>query len=154
MNLVLRSLLLVVIAGSVCGSASLCLAGPQTSPAPQPSPPGSLQLLPGYQHERIGGMDTIRGRIWKVGGPDVIYEFGTLATNEARMYRQSNVRLWWRTFTTQKGSVEVVMTDDETMHIAFAAYLTNFTASRLKTKTDVADVMLMLMSFDPAQVFK
>jgi hypothetical protein len=46
------------------------------------------------------------------------------------------------------------MTDDETMHVAFAGYVENFTAHRLKTKTDVADVLLMLLSFDPEQGFK
>ena len=57
------------------------------------SPPGSMRLLQGYQHERLQGIDTTVGRIWKPGGPEVHYDIGQLAGNHAQ---QSDRRRWSR----------------------------------------------------------
>jgi hypothetical protein len=44
--------------------------------------------------------------------------------------------------------VEVVMTDDETMLVSFVGGAANFTASHLKSKRDVAELFLMLMTYN------
>ena len=57
--------------------------------------------------------------------------------------------MWDKTIMVNLHPVQVVMTDDETLIVSFAGDATHFVATRVKTKGDVVDVMLMLMTYDP-----
>lgn len=115
-------------------------------------PPGGMRLLEGYRHEALKSVDTYGGRIWKDGGPELIYELGDLATNNVRHYRERDSGLWYVVDKDARGiSLEAIMTDDETLHIALPGARANFMARKLKSKADVAEVLLMLMSYSEAK---
>jgi hypothetical protein len=130
-----------------------------SSVVPQPGqmqgPPGGIQLVTGYKHERLSSVDTYMGRIWRDDGPELIYEIGMLSMNEIRHYRKANAQSWFRTVGDGTNvSIESIMTDDETLHVAFPGGYSNFQARKLKSKTDVAEILLMLMTFSPGKALK
>jgi hypothetical protein len=73
----------VVVALLTLGLAST--TGSVATGAQPPSGPGGMQLQPGYLHTRTPSLDTIRGRVWKDGGPEIVYDIGLLALNEASL---------------------------------------------------------------------
>lgn len=113
-------------------------------------PPGDMQLLNGYRHEALSSIDTYMGRIWKESGPELIYDIGSLAMNEVRLHRERIGGPWQTIVKDERGrvSMEAIMTDDETLHLAFPGATAHFTARRLKSKSDVAEILLMVMSYD------
>ena len=118
----------------------------------KPSAPGGavvfgMQLLPGYQHQRVAGFDVGKGIVWKEGGPRIDYEFGEVANNAARHYRAE--RRATRTVTLDaNGHFYDFVFDDAAETIVGSIGFLHFTATKVRTKTDVADVLLMAMSFD------
>lgn len=113
-----------------------------------------IQVLQGYRHEDIGGMDTRRGKISKPKGPEIMYDIGALATNETAIHFKSKDFLWARSISIGAHSLELVMKDDETLYASFPRYYANFIGTRVRTKADLADVLLMIVTYDPIGGFK
>ena len=80
-------------------------------------------------------------------------DIGEWAVNKARIYRQSGQILWAKEQVVNGTVADFVMRDDETLEVAFAGYYANFTATKLKTKQDVVEVMLMLLTYDADKGF-
>jgi hypothetical protein len=116
--------------------------------------PGGMQLLPGYQHERLRGLDTLRGRIWKDGGPNITYEIGPSATNEVQAYKQSNRTRWVKAIKINNAVVEIALHQDNETLLAASPDLCTFRASPVKSYSDMADVLLMITTYDPLKGLK
>jgi hypothetical protein len=111
--------------------------------------PGGVQLLPGYQHRRGGFLDTRSGEIWKPGGPRIQYDIGPEAGNKARRFSGSSEIVWFKTQIIGSLSFEVVMKTNSTLIATFSGVNANFEAQNIHSTSDLADVLLMCMSFDP-----
>jgi hypothetical protein len=144
---------LISAAVGISGAIAMALVTPAIQrsalTAQTSKPPGEIQLLAGYQHERSGGFDTSRGHIWKPGGIEIIYEIGTLANNEARTYRTSGKYLWFRQLVLDNTLVDVVMRDEETLLVGYFGAYANFRAHNIKSQADLADALLMVLTYDP-----
>jgi hypothetical protein len=131
-----------------CILLALSLSAP--SPAlGQSSVPGGMQLLAGYRHEKIPSMESREGRVWKEGGPEITYEIGLQANYVVGRYKGPGQALWFKTQQTPEGPIEIAMTDEQTMVVGFRDYFANFVIHGIKSKADVAEVMLMLMTYHP-----
>jgi hypothetical protein len=105
-----------------------------------------MRLLPGYQHEYQGGMDTCTGRIWKDGAADITYDIGNLAGNHARALSQRPNVTWSKTQQLGSASFEVTLSDDNFLIVTVGG-LANF-ALRATNNEMIADTLLMLMTYD------
>jgi hypothetical protein len=120
-------------------------------------PPGGMQLLPGYTHTRIQGVDTSLGRIVRLGGPAISYEIGgfrypimqgvdgdhtVLWTKSQKVYADA----WMEGRTLSAGDLGMVMRNDGRLDIDTG--LANFTSQRVRTTEDLADVLLMAVTLD------
>ncbi len=109
--------------------------------------PSGIQLLEGYQHRSLPGMDTTIGVIWKDGGPRIDYEIGALGPREAREYRQTHKSIWGTTVKVRDMSFDFVLDADQDILVATIGYA-NFTARNVKSRRDLSEVMLMIMTYD------
>jgi len=107
-------------------------------------PPGSMRLLEGYRHERLMGIDTMVGRIWKADGPEVHYDIGTLAGNHAR---QSDMRQWSKQQTIGGRTFTLTMRSDDTLILTFDQGTANFFVRGIRNQEDLAEILLMLLSY-------
>jgi hypothetical protein len=107
-------------------------------------PPGSMRLLEGYQHERLRGMDTTVGRIWKPGGPEVHYDIGQLAGNHAR---QTDMRRWSKRQSIGGRSFTLTMQTDDTLILTFDQGTANFFVRGIRGDEEFAEILLMLLSY-------
>jgi hypothetical protein len=132
----------------------LVLGMARAAPA-QDAAPGNIRLLPGYRHESTASLDTRTGRIWKDGGPRITYEIGPLSTDVIALNRERRRTADW-SMTQQIGgaSLELEMTDEHTMIAAYEGYFANFVIRGITSKTDMAEVMLMLMTYEPMEGLK
>ena len=122
---------------------------------PQPKTLGGIQLQPGFQHMLLGGMDMRRGRIWKANGPEIVYEIGPLADNPALRHHKAGETAWLRTVRLAKQPFAIALAkDDETVWAAFPEHLASFTATHVRSKEDMADLILMLATFDGVAAFQ
>lgn len=76
--------------------ALVCAAPPTSQPSPEAAirpetgttrpgpPPGGIRLLEGYRHEKIQGIDSLPGRIWKEGGLEISYDISLFRPEEAK----------------------------------------------------------------------
>src|SRR6185436_2510903 len=72
--------------------------------------PGGMRLLPGYLHEIEQGIDTCPGKIWKTGGPEILYDIGSFAADVAHSFATQPGVAWSTTQDTAKGTIAVTMT--------------------------------------------
>src|SRR5262245_14582093 len=82
-----------------------------TTQAQSAEPPGGMLLLPGYEHERQRGIDTLVGRIWKKDGLVIHYDIGRLAGNYAQSRGKDNPA-WSKEQTVGGRKVQVCLTRD------------------------------------------
>jgi hypothetical protein len=123
----------------------------------QNDPPGKMVLLPGYQHERLAGIDTLVGRIWKDNGLSIRYDIGALAGNQI----SNNPNLQWSREQMVSGKrMQVGMTKNRLLIIVFSAPVAaapaisrdspaNFYAT-VTSDEDIADMILMVMTYMPS----
>lgn len=133
-------------------------ATPRIASAQTPLPGGfEINLLPGYEHQPLQGIDSIVGRIAKKEGLTITYEFGRIPQGNLRLGGDySNYalrvpekdRLWLKEQTIKGRKIHVVYGKDQRLTVSTEATKmgANFTATA-KTPGDVADVLLMVFSF-------
>ncbi len=128
---------------TVCGIACVTAvyAGPQALP-------GGIQLLPGYKHEKLKGIDTRVGKIWKDGGLSFSYDIGKGAGNQAKGQDKKNV-LWFKEQVVAGHAVQLALTKDQTLYVSFPQTHANF-YGQVKTSADLADLLLMVLTYAPA----
>src|ERR1039457_3890436 len=61
--------------------------------AGEPNTPGGIKLLPAYKHEKMKGIDTRIGKVWKDGGLSFQYDIGRGAGNAVQGL-EKNTLLW------------------------------------------------------------
>ena len=103
-----------------------------------------MRLLAGYQHERLFGIDTLVGRIWKPGGPKVHYDIGQLAGNHAQ---QSDMRRWSKRQSIGERTFTLTMQTDDTVILTFDQGTANFFVRGIRGDEEFAEVLLMLLSY-------
>jgi hypothetical protein len=117
------------------------------TPTGMEGPPGGMQLLVGYQHRRAPSFEGWRGRIWKDGGPQIDYDISLYDGNAATAYPQMDKSIW-RT-TLRLNGISCDLTVDEAQDILVISFgFANFTATRVKSRRDATEVLLMVLSYD------
>lgn len=114
--------------------------------------PGGMRLLPGYIHEMKQGIDTCPGKIWKTGGPDILYEIGFFANDAARSFATQPGVAWSATQRNAKSTVAVTMTRGRYLGLTVTSTEGPGTASFVvqnATEEALADTLLMIMTYDP-----
>jgi hypothetical protein len=119
-------------------------------------PPGNIKLLPGYVHEPKQGFDSIVGLIEKKGGLTIMYEIGRVAKPGALALggdfsdRAKNLkeiqRQWYKEQTIAGQAVHIAMAKDGGLYVSFPESGVNFSVM-IKTAEDVADALLMILSY-------
>lgn len=103
-----------------------------------------VRLLPGYTHRRIEGVDTEGGRIWKRNGPDIHYDIGAMAGELARGTVDENPRMALIIVESPAtGDIAVAMDEQHDMMIVSVDHYANFKARNVRSRKDVAEVLLM-----------
>jgi len=117
-------------------------------------PPGSIKLLPGYQHKRGHGIDSTVGVIWKTGGLLMEYDIGAMAGDYTHCppCGWSRSEEIWRKKRVINGQRAVcVLTKKKTtktLFVSFPELDANFFAV-VRTDSDSADMFQMLSTFQP-----
>lgn len=93
-------------------------------------------------------MDTTNGVIWKDGGPRIEYEIGFGGPLHAIEYPQTHKGIWGTTVKVRDISFVFVFDDDQDILAATIGRYANFTATGVKSRSDVSEVMLMIMTYD------
>src|SRR5262249_42950133 len=122
--------------------------------AEPPEGPGGIRLLPGYQHEEGRGIDTRVGRIWKKDGMEIHYDIGRLAGNYAKgkASDKDGKKLWHKEQTVAGRKIDLAMTKDRVLYVTVAGP-SNFYAT-VKNDEDIADLLLMVLSYDEPKAKK
>jgi hypothetical protein len=107
--------------------------------------PGGIKLLPGYQHQKLQGIDTRVGKIWKEGGFTVEYDIGKLAGNAVKGQEKSTL-LWRKDQVVDGREVEVALTKDRVLYVTFPQGSANF-FGKVKSDEDMADMLLMVLTY-------
>jgi hypothetical protein len=127
----------------------LSAAGIGSSVAQPPeAAPGALKLLPGYTHQKEQGRDTRVGKIWKKDGPTIRYDIGRLAGNYAASQKKEDCA-WQKEQVIQEQAVQLALTKDHTLFVSFPQLKANFSAT-IKTDEDLAEVLLIVLTYPPA----
>lgn len=138
----------LAIVALVVGSLSVAL---RAASGDDP-PPGSIKLLDGFKHQRMQGIDTRVGKIWKDGGITIQYDIGRLAGNYAEQQRkyQADQLLWDRQQTWHGQPVELAMTKDRQLYVSFPERQANF-YGQVQKEQDLVDALLMVLTYLPAE---
>src|SRR6185436_1016690 len=136
----------------LCLIATLVLCSLSGMAQNQAGPPGGITLLPGYQHERLRGADSVVGRIWKDQGLSIRYDIGGLAGNRVT----GNPNLQWSKEKIVSGNrVQMALTKDRTLIVVFSSVApgprgvpgsmlpANFYAT-VSNEEDIADMLFMV----------
>lgn len=114
--------------------------------------PGGMQLLPGYLHEIKQGIDSCPGKIWKAGGPEILYDSGSFSGDAARSLATQPGVAWSTTQESANGTIAVTMTDGRYLGITVTRKGHSGSASFViqnATEQALADALLMVMTYDP-----
>lgn len=144
----MRTTLSLAIVALVIGSLSVALGA---ASADDP-PPGSITLLDGFKHQKLQGIDTRVGKIWKENGITIQYDIGRLAGNFAQQQRkyQADQLAWDRQQTWHGQPVELAMMKDRQLYVSFPERHANF-YGKVQTEEDLVDALLMVLTYLPAE---
>ncbi|MBA4192726.1 MAG: hypothetical protein C0467_32575 [Planctomycetaceae bacterium] len=106
------------------------------------TPTMSIQLLPGYTHEKKKGTDSVVGEIVKKDGPTISYDIGFYGpkTLEDELWHKEQTLLGKKVkivFSKQKELLVVVGVGEK----VYASFYT-----KVKSEEDVAEVLLSVLS--------
>jgi hypothetical protein len=143
------------LAGGLALGTFLLIAA-SAAPAADAPPPGNLQLLPGYVHEPLQGIDSVVGRIVKKGGLTIQYEIGRVPkpgglaiggdfSNAAIRLPEKN-RRWLKQQVVAGQPVDIAYGKDDLLLVSYPKSGVNFTATA-KTPEELADVLLMVLTY-------
>lgn len=144
----MRTILSFAIVALVVGSLSLAL---RAASGDDP-PPGSIKLLEGFKHQKMQGIDSRVGKIWKENGIAILYDIGRLSGNYAKQQRehQADQLLWAKQQTWQNERVELVLKKDRELYVSFPEHWANF-YGKVQTEEDLVDALLMVLTYLPAE---
>jgi|GEM_PF-2045998 len=134
---------------------SVCFSfGQESRPAPGPGPlpvsppPGNMSLLPGYEHQRLRGIDSDVGQISKKDGLVIRYDIGGMAGNSAMsVSRETRAPLVWSKVINVGGEdLRIVYFNDGKIIATFERQLANFFAHTGKVEA-VPEFLMMVMTY-------
>ena len=115
-------------------------------------PPGSITLQDGFKHQKMQGIDTRVGKIWKDGGITIQYDIGRLSGNYAKQQREyaADQLLWSKQQTWHGQPVELTMMKDRQLYVSFPERHANF-YGKVQKEQDLVDALLMVLTYLPAE---
>lgn len=117
-----------------------------TLPKPTPPPPpGNIQLLDGYTHKVLQGVDTSVGEISKPGGMTIHYDNGRLAGFYARKCGEGGC-LWYKRQLINGREVWLSLSKEGRIVATFPKEHANFLA-QTKSPEDIADFLLIVLTY-------
>ncbi|MEZ6057390.1 MAG: hypothetical protein R3C01_11880 [Planctomycetaceae bacterium] len=123
--------------------------------------PGHIQLIQGYKHEPLQGIDSRVGRISRNDGFTINYEQGRVPKeneqfrlggdfSNAAQHVKKTEGAWYREQTVQGTPMQIAMTKEKLLVVTFPESGINFT-TKIEKDTDLAEVLLMLLTFDASR---
>jgi len=105
----------------------------------------TIKVLPGYQHERLRGIDSEPGEITKKDGLKIEYDIGMMA---GEIVKPSDVSLylWYKEQTLNGQSVRIAFTKQRVLKATFPDSDANFWCE-IRGEEDLADALLMILSY-------
>lgn len=127
---------------------AIALLATSVSTAQKEVTPGLIKLLLGYRHERLQGIDSLVGKIWKDRGVDIRYDIGELAGNyaECKSCEWTKGEVWRKKQIVNGQQVILVFTSSKRFLVVFPQSKANFYAT-ISKEEDMADMLLMLLTF-------
>jgi len=131
---------------------AVCLAGLRAADTQEPNLENGgspVILLPGYQHRSEKGVDSLVGRIWKRNGPDIGYDIGSNAGNQAQGHAKDVPKASALELNPKSYSGSVALTFDEAhdkMYVSIG-HTANFEVDNVRSRRDVAEVMAMIYTY-------
>lgn len=153
--------ILCVIAGVVTNAMSAKPAsgeraqeGSRAATTQQP-PPGGMVIPPGYTSLNIRGIDSKVGKFVKAGGPSIFYQIGAMRPSIVNVPERpqlfentSSFKVAWnRTIPFRGATVRIYMITGGELRVDTGS--ANFVGTNVQNQEDVADVLLMALSYDP-----
>jgi hypothetical protein len=108
-------------------------------------PPGSIKLLPGYQHKTGRGIDTAVGTIWKDGGITINYDIGIFAGMVASPHEKDRY-LWYKEQTIGNQAVRIALGKARDLRVTFVEARASF-LSLVPKEEDLTDALLMILTY-------
>jgi hypothetical protein len=135
---------LLILATSSLGSGQA--TKPLTSQESSTGTPGGIQLLEGYRHTKLRGIDTSVGTISKPGGLTIDYDIGVLAGKEGLQCFAKDWCLWFKRQITNGAEVWIGVTKTQDIIATFPTDYANFYA-HIKSPEDIADFLIMILTY-------
>ncbi len=128
---------------------------------------GGMRLLPGYQHEKLQGIDSVVGRIVKKKGLTIMYEIGEIPQGGLRFggsfldrpkQTPKQQLKWYREQMVNGQPMHIAYLKNKSLLVSFPESIKdhgiNFHVDNVKSMKEMADVLLMLTTFPEAKVKK
>ena len=114
--------------------------------------PGSIKLLDGFKHQRMQGIDSRVGKIWKENGLSIQYDIGAMAGNYAKQQRdyQADQLVWAKQQTINGARVELVLKKDRDLYVSFPDHSANF-YGKVQKEEDLVEALLIVLTYLPAE---
>jgi hypothetical protein len=86
--------------------------------------------------------------IWKNAGPTIRYEIGYGGSPKAAEYPQTHKSIWRAALNVKDASLDFVLDADQDALVVTIGNYASFTARGVKSRRDLSEVMLMVMTFN------
>ena len=120
---------------------------------------GGIQLLPGYKHQKLQGIDSIVGKIVKQGGLTIFYEIGGIPKGGLRFggsftdrpqRTPKSQRRWYKEQLIHGEPVHIAYLKDNRLLVSYPKSLPgkgiNF-STKVGSADEMAEALLMLLTF-------
>jgi hypothetical protein len=132
----------LALVGSVFAVSALC----EDQPVGKPQFPGSIQLLPGYKVSTRMGIESLGGEIFS-RDMRIYFDVGVNTGNWTSAAPDNSI-LWQRKQMLHRHHVVCVYTIQKELIVTFPYLTANFRA-KVNSKQDMADMLLMVLSYEP-----
>ncbi len=118
---------------------------------------GGIQLLPGYEHQPLQGIDSIVGEISKKDGLQIRYEIGAIPkpgslfmlggmfSDRPKTTPKDKVR-WYREQVVNGQPVHLAFRKDQVLLVSYPQKGINFHVT-VRTADEMADALLMILTY-------
>ena len=123
-----------------------------------------IQLLPGYKHEKLQGIDSIVGRIVKKKGLTISYEIGGIpkgpfafggSFSDRPKKTPKKLVKWYREQMVNGQPMHIAYLKSKALLVSFPKSIPNkginFYVAKVETMEEMADALLMLSTFPIAE---
>lgn len=136
-------------------TAAVCLACALPANAAE-NPLGGMQLLPGYVHQPLQGIDSVVGRITKKDGLTLTYEIGSLPqpgglrlggqfSDRPKQVPPERLR-WYREQVVHGQPVHLAYLKDNSLMVSFPLKGMNV-HTKVENADEMAEALLMLLTY-------